>query len=695
MKKIISMVLALILAVSMLSVAAVAADITTVATEDELRAAAASGGEITVSSHIAVYTPIDVTSDLTINLSDMSSIQFPSGINGETDYLFNISGATLTINSLSPYSTSVRYSGKGSTYKLSGGSDSRLIINGGSHSTGTYYVVESGGFAAATSLFTFSPESASNMPVITLNGGSFTVEQPAVGENPPTSNGPLLSGNGALVVKGGNFSVDPTEHLHTDSICYQSDGFWQALTIANTYSDNFKKFTNDKGELTVNRYKPTTEFDFFALFDALQMGFDAAQSAPFFRLHYNSYNEKDCTLYASLEDEQGNYIETHKIKFIFKYDTTLKSQVDALIASIPKGEDMGGYFAPYTFKVTDLEVVNYWLTCDEQFDNTDKLINYSDEFKKLIGYKNFRIDARAGDGDYFYTFAEGFADFRYGESVIGSTQLGVQADHILYVSDDTENTPEAITAAAKKRIDEYLGNNEIKITFIDTVYGVLDADHFDNTGVHLDPTLTGEDLTGLKGVSKDDYCFALEIGEVANTLIVKRGSDKMLNPTYQNIDVKTDVSVSAKDGTIPLDTMLEVETLTSGTEYERVMKALDVKESSTFDIKLHSASTDSYVTRLENGKFEVRLPISDELSGKELEVYYVDTNGKITKHDVEVDKKNNYATFTTNHFSIYTLAASGDSPYTQSPATGDSAAPIAVFIAALCTAVLTLKKVNN
>ena len=163
----------------------------------------------------------------------------------------------------------------------------------------------------------------------------------------------------------------------------------------------------------------------------------------------------------------------------------------------------------------------------------------------------------------------------------------------------------------------------------------------------------------------------------------------------QNIDVKTDVSVSAKDGTIPLDTMLEVETLTSGTEYERVMKALDVKESSTFDIKLHSASTDSYVTRLENGKFEVRLPISDELSGKELEVYYVDTNGNITKHDVEVDKKNNYATFTTNHFSIYTLAASGDSPYTQSPATGDSAAPIAVFIAALCTAVLTLKKVNN
>ena len=61
-----------------------------------------------------------------------------------------------------------------------------------------------------------------------------------------------------------------------------------------------------------------------------------------------------------------------------------------------------------------------------------------------------------------------------------------------------------------------------------------------------------------------------------------------------------------------------------------------------------------YVTKLKDGKFEVRIPIPENFDKESLAVYYVDDKDKKIEHEVTV--KENYAVFTTNHFSIYTLA---------------------------------------
>lgn len=71
-------------------------------------------------------------------------------------------------------------------------------------------------------------------------------------------------------------------------------------------------------------------------------------------------------------------------------------------------------------------------------------------------------------------------------------------------------------------------------------------------------------------------------------------------------------------------------------------------------MKLFSNSIDNYITKLDDGTFEVKLPIKEELKDKNLTVYYVDDNNKIEEHKVTI--KDGYAIFTTNHFSIYTLA---------------------------------------
>lgn len=100
--------------------------------------------------------------------------------------------------------------------------------------------------------------------------------------------------------------------------------------------------------------------------------------------------------------------------------------------------------------------------------------------------------------------------------------------------------------------------------------------------------------------------------------------------------------------------MIKVDKLIPGDIYNKIMKILNVTNSETFDISLFAKSISKYITKLEDGSFEVRIPIKESLQNKNLIVYYVDDEGK--KEEYEVTIENGYAKFNTNHFSIYTLA---------------------------------------
>jgi len=148
--------------------------------------------------------------------------------------------------------------------------------------------------------------------------------------------------------------------------------------------------------------------------------------------------------------------------------------------------------------------------------------------------------------------------------------------------------------------------------------------------------------------------------------VVKKDSSKMVEPFIKTVDSVTNVEIST-NATLPLDTTIQAEELTSGTEYEKILEILDVKDSVTYDLKLYSNSTEEYITKLDDGNFEVKIPVPEEFEGKDLMVYYVDKDEKTEEYEVEV--KDKYATFTTNHFSIYTLATTGEE--VLPPQTGD------------------------
>lgn len=678
--------LACLLAVAMLlSAACVTAFAASDAVTDEagLRAAAASGGEITLGADITISEAITVDKDLTINF-DGHTITLPAGMNYIAEAAFIVSGVDVTLNGTTSWSSGISYAGGGSLFKLVGvvGEETTVTVNGGGYSAYDNWDSNVGGVVYPTSLITFVTGADAVQPKVVFNDGTFSsaAYDDALGYARPT--GPLVSGDaGSLTIVGGTYCIDPQTYVAAGGVCFEQSwgDEWQVLTVSEQMSEEFRSILNDEGVFVFNRYEPTDEEDMFYLYDTLMMQFYDEEEGQRFTAYDATYDAEEKTMYFSMLDpETGVILETHNIPLAFIYDPAIKADVDKLIEDLPEGEDMGGWIEPYYFAVNDLELVNYWLTCSEEVDNINLLINYSDEFKKFIGYKNFRLDARMGDGDFFYTATAGIAEFAYNGTVYGSKEFGARAEHILYVSEDATD----VVAAAQKRLDDYLGEGKVTLENCGTVENMLLRMNYEyNVGdwQSWNPNATFEEYkawegcpqigdvaeqTGIEGLQSTDICVKTEINGVTYWMVIWQNDDKLVTPTYQNVDVNTEIEVSSDDSSIPLDTMLEVEKLEDGAEYDRIQSILDADESESYDIKLHSGSLGEYVTELENGKFEVKIPVPEKFEGKELTVYYVDAQGKTTEH--AVTPEGDYAVFVTDHFSVYTLVAAPSAEHTHS-----------------------------
>jgi len=179
-----------------------------------------------------------------------------------------------------------------------------------------------------------------------------------------------------------------------------------------------------------------------------------------------------------------------------------------------------------------------------------------------------------------------------------------------------------------------------------------------------------------------------EMGFFADFIVVK-DSSKMVEPVIRTVDSSTNVEISTKE-VLPLDITIEAKELTSGTEYEKIVKQLDLTDNITFDLKLYSSSLKEYITKLDSGEFEVRIPIPNGFKDKDLVVCYVDENNQVEEHKVELDDNKEYAIFKTTHFSIYTLGYKEDTSSKveeKVPQTSDS---ITTFILLSSISLITL-----
>ena len=363
--------------------------------------------------------------------------------------------------------------------------------------------------------------------------------------------------------------------------------------------------------------------------------------------------------------------ETHTVELFYNYDEKVLEKLQGFINNFPDDIEY--------FYVKDLELINFWVNNLENsdFDNLDP---YSGELKSYINNSNieYYVDNRAGGGNAFHTLRIGIALFRYNDIVYYvDPYLGTKADYIIYVPNEIKNTKEDLIAAAQERIDKYLGEEgTVTVSYNGTAYEVWTREVYEamiKSG-KIDANMTFEEFLLRKdeyveeqpdgnyyeidGLHAADDTFLLTIKkgdkEKSFNILIRRDSSKMVTPTYSSADMRTDVEINSSSSSIPLDTSIQVEKITSGNEYERIIKILGLEENEMFDLKLYSNSLENYITKLLNGEFEVRIPISKEFKGKNLIVYFVDEKGNVKEYDVTI--KDGFATFITDHFSIYTLA---------------------------------------
>ena len=445
-------------------------------------------------------------------------------------------------------------------------------------------------------------------------------------------------------------------------------------------SDEFKSYLNESGKYEFNSSIPANDDHFALLVDLATYDDEYNWNGMSFSNIAEDYSEFDLTINSDEENE-----ETHRVKAHYNYDEKAEIKIKNFINTVISNKTV--------FEVKDLELVNYYYNRIKNGYNAE-LTMFSGELKEALDYGNleFEVSVRGGSSAPLKRKTVGFGYFIYAGSIYHVINpFGTTADHILYVPTETENTKEALIEATQKRIDDYLGETDVEVSYLSTAWEYWVRYHYENTREmweeYEDPGFTleqfeqiigayvfqypsfeegFEEIFEISGISEDDLMFFVDIPIDENMgdgfeIFIKRDSSKMVSPVSKTADLVTEIEISS-DATLPLDTVIQAKELTSGAEYERIIEILNLTDNVTFDLKLYSGSLEKYITKLNDGSFEVKIPIPENFRGKDLVVYYVKENGEKEPYTVDTTSETGYAIFTTTHFSIYTLGYTETAP---------------------------------
>lgn len=361
----------------------------------------------------------------------------------------------------------------------------------------------------------------------------------------------------------------------------------------------------------------------------------------------------ECDFNLYFEEDGEPISETHKVQIKWhETDSKVKKLIDDYVKALdeyrPEPEEEG-FLGIVEFDVTDLSLINYYghiKSLDDVYD-MNKVANYSKDLKEMFGNGNisYYLDMRAGGDEPFTSFAFGGFTLSYDGVLYGFLdQVGIKQIRTIYIPDETENTKEAYIAAAKARIDEYMGNTDsvIEVAGLRSEYEFYDE-------IVEDYSSFGEDE------KLGDYYYNVTIGDVTDTFLIIRDSSKVEKPKHETTDMSTDISISSTSSEVPLDTQIKVEVIEETSDkFKEIVDTLKVENAQVYDLKLYSDLANKFVSKLESGDFKVSVPISENLKGKTLIAYYINDNKEVVEHEVTVE--GDKAVFLTDHFSVYTIA---------------------------------------
>ncbi len=393
------------------------------------------------------------------------------------------------------------------------------------------------------------------------------------------------------------------------------------------------------GKLVVNSIQPTNWEEAYLYVGSYLMGHEEVFLGMI-------GSEETCNADFSICEVVINFFEgepsTKTVDIVYQPNNSIaKSKIDSFIDSMGENPKI---------PLKDLEVINYIVfgtrTVSTDYSIKNIMANYSGELKQKLGNSNITVDfltpGALGDGSPFETNLGGSAILRFNDIGYGYLSLAFLTEKdIIYVP--TGTSEDNLLEVAQERINDYLGNSTVVL-----------SEGGDLSIIEPNPEYLSWLLEDLEVSGANQYFTLAYDGTEYNFLIVA-DSTKMVNPSLITQDLITNASISTSISEIPLDSTIEANILTSGEKFNEITTTLKKNNVEMYDLKLYSKSLNNNITKLSNGTFEVKIPVPSKLEGKELEVQYVTSEGKVEAHEVTISE--GYAVFTTNHFSIYTLSA--------------------------------------
>lgn len=168
-----------------------------------------------------------------------------------------------------------------------------------------------------------------------------------------------------------------------------------------------------------------------------------------------------------------------------------------------------------------------------------------------------------------------------------------------------------------------------------------------------------------------------------------------------DVDKETNIKLETTTAVVPEDTTLEIERITEGENYNTVIATLGnkINKFTLYDITLKSNG----VKIKPSGKVKISIPVPEDFNKEKLVVYRINEDGTKVKYDIKVEtiEGKDYATFETDHFSLYTLAmeetSNGSKELDETPKTGNADITAYTFtaIALISLAGIVVTKKNN
>lgn len=345
--------------------------------------------------------------------------------------------------------------------------------------------------------------------------------------------------------------------------------------------------------------------------------------------------------------ENPDYTYSAEARIAFNEgNAAAKATVDRY-ADLLKGTSSGDAINPITIYMEDMDVINMLFNTKGEVDDS-LLINYSSEFKSILNHSNITAAFAGRPGERYSATrtAMGPLGLMHKDYVYSVVDFVIfHASNIFFVPTSTADTTDAIAAAAKARIERYIGK-EVTVEFVG-------APSDDDDGLSGSVS-TLRDLYGVDNYDFSTY-YNITIDGKTYPFFIFRDDSRMIDTSFETGDIISGAKITSDSAYVPNDSVIEISEIDKSSDTAKaLLAAFGLTDGRSFDIKLNSITKGAYISRLDDGTFKVYIPLTDDMrSGGALVAYYRNSNGTVEEHPVTIE--GDYATFVTNHFSIYTL----------------------------------------